>query len=76
MRGLAKEVFGAEVDDVEGMQRTANAGESILHALKAGARLSGGAGRGVRPPSRGGGSSSGFTGGAAGVDSGAPVARH
>jgi len=49
MRGLAKEVFGAEVDDVEGMQRTANEGETILHALKAGARVSsagGGGGRG------------------------------
>jgi len=46
MRGLAKEVFGAEVDDVEGMQRTANEGETILHALKAGARVSSAGGGG------------------------------
>lgn len=75
MRGLAKEVFGAEVDDVEGMQRTANAGESILHALKAGARLSGGTGGEGHPPPKGGGGSTGFTGGVAGGESGAWAAR-
>jgi len=54
MRGLAKEVFGAEVDDVEGMQRTANEGETILHALKAGARVSSAGGGGRRQWGRGG----------------------